>query len=174
MRGYFGIGIFNGKTPENLGTLWRTASLFGASFIFTIGKRYKKQCSDTMNSAKHIPLYHYENFESFYDNMPKDCLLIGIELNEYSKPIKQFSHPQRCIYLLGAEDNGLNLECINGCHDLIQLPGEYSMNVAVAGSIVMYDRISKGTVVMISEQELNRSVASKDAILKNPDKQNNL
>ena len=34
---FFGIGIFNGKTPENLGVLWRSAQNMGASFIFTIG-----------------------------------------------------------------------------------------------------------------------------------------
>ena len=34
---FFGIGIQNGKTPENLGVLWRTAQNLGASFIFTIG-----------------------------------------------------------------------------------------------------------------------------------------
>lgn len=33
---YFGIGIQNGKTPENLGVLWCTAQNLGASFIFTI------------------------------------------------------------------------------------------------------------------------------------------
>jgi len=40
---FFGIGIQNGKTPENLGVLWRTAQNLGASFIFTIGKRYANQ-----------------------------------------------------------------------------------------------------------------------------------
>ena len=34
---FFGIGIQNGKTPENLGVLWRSAQNLGASFIFTIG-----------------------------------------------------------------------------------------------------------------------------------------
>ena len=28
--GYFGIGIENGKTPENLGVLWRSAQNLGA------------------------------------------------------------------------------------------------------------------------------------------------
>ena len=28
---FFGIGIQNGKTPENLGVLWRTAQNLGAS-----------------------------------------------------------------------------------------------------------------------------------------------
>ena len=33
---FFGIGIQNGKTPENLGVLWRSAQNLGASYIFTI------------------------------------------------------------------------------------------------------------------------------------------
>ncbi|MBP93126.1 MAG: rRNA methyltransferase, partial [Flavobacteriaceae bacterium] len=32
---FFGIGIQNGKTPENLGVLWLSAQNLGASFIFT-------------------------------------------------------------------------------------------------------------------------------------------
>jgi len=29
------------------------------------------------------------------------------------------------------------------CHQVVRLPGERSLNVAVAGSIVIYDRITK-------------------------------
>lgn len=36
---YFGIGIFNAKTADNVGTLWRSAYQLGASFIFTVGER---------------------------------------------------------------------------------------------------------------------------------------
>lgn len=143
MRGYFGIGIYNGKTAENIGTLWRTANLFGASFIFTVAGRYKKHATDTMNTPKHIPLYNYETFDLFKKNMPSDCLLVGIELHGSAVPIKEFKHPERCIYLLGGEDSGLSNEVITSCHKLVQLPGDYSMNVAVAGSIVMFDRINK-------------------------------
>lgn len=143
MRGYFGIGIDHSKTEMNIGTLWRSANLMGASFIFTIGKRYKKQASDTLKTWREMPLYHYTDFHSFYESMPYDCQLIGIELHKDSWPIKTFVHPQRCIYLLGAEDHGLTKEAIEGCHQLVQLPGEMSMNVAVAGSIVMFDRLNK-------------------------------
>lgn len=142
-RGYFGIGIQNTKTEHNIGTLWRSASILGASFIFTIGRRYKRQASDTMKSWKHIPLYEYETFDAFYKTMPYDCRLIGVELDKNSLPIKNFCHPERCIYLLGAEDNGLTREAIDKCHSLVQLPGEHCMNVSVAGSIIMYDRIIK-------------------------------
>jgi tRNA G18 (ribose-2'-O)-methylase SpoU len=145
VRGYFGIGIQNVKTEMNVGTLWRSASIMGASFIFTIGRRYKKQASDTMASWRHIPLYNYETFEEFYKSLPYDCQLVGVELDETSVPVMQFKHPERCIYLLGAEDIGLSKEAIEKCHKIVQLPGDYCMNVSVAGSIIMYDRNLKIT-----------------------------
>jgi len=142
-RGYFGIGIQNPKIEENIGTLWRSAFILGASFIFTIGKRYKKQASDTPQSWKHIPLFNYETFDEFYKAMPYDCRLIGIEIDEKSVPIHEYKHPERCIYLLGAEDSGLSKEAISKCHELVILPGDICLNVSVAGSLVLYDRIAK-------------------------------
>lgn len=142
-RGFFGIGIINPKTELNIGTLWRSASIMGASFIFTIGRRYKRQASDTMESWRHIPLYNYETFEEFYKSLPYDTQLIGIELDDRSVPSFEFKHPKRCVYLLGAEDHGLTKESSDKCHKLVQLPGDYCMNVSVAGSIIMYDRLLK-------------------------------
>lgn len=142
-RGYFGIGIQNAKREVNVGTLWRTARIFGASFIFTIGNRYKKQASDTLASHRHIPLYNYDTFDEFYKSLPYDCRLIGIELDENSTPISGFNHPERCVYLLGAEDTGLSNEALGKCHETVVLPGEVSLNVAVAGSIVLFDRLVK-------------------------------
>ena len=151
---YFGIGIENTKTPMNIGTLWRSAELMGASFIFTIGKRYKKQASDTMKSWRKLPLYNYATFDEFYKSLPYDCQLIGVEMCETSKPIEIFCHPKRCVYLLGAEDNGLTKHAMEKCQYLVQLPGEYSMNVAVAGSIMMFDRFSKQTKQVYSAYQM--------------------
>jgi len=142
-RGYYGIGICNGKTEANVGTLWRSAAIFGASFIFTIGERYKKQASDTMKAWRHIPFYNYKTFDDFYKAMPYDCQLVGVELDDRSHKINNFIHPERCLYLLGAEDSGISETALRHCHTIIQLPGDYCLNVAVAGSIVMYDRLIK-------------------------------
>lgn len=142
-RGYFGIGIENTKTELNIGTLWRSAKILNASFIFTIGKRYKKQASDTLKAYRHIPFYQYDTFTEFYGMIPYDCKLIGVELDERANQINNFIHPERAIYLLGSEDNGISKEALGKCHAIVQLPGEYCLNVAVAGSIVMYDRFIK-------------------------------
>ena len=83
-RGFFGIGIYGLKTTKNIGTLWRSAQVLKADFIFLIGKRYETMKTDTMKSWKHIPLFEYENFEQFYASRPKGSKLIGIELDERS------------------------------------------------------------------------------------------
>ena len=137
---YFGIGIQNGKTPENLGVLWRSAQNLGASFIFTIGNRYSKQACDTHNAVKSMPYFHYEHFEEFYNHLPKGARIVGVELTEEAEDLETFHHPRRCIYLLGAEDHGLSNQAIEKSHFLIKFKSELSLNVSVAGSIVMYDR----------------------------------
>ncbi|WP_396597286.1 RNA methyltransferase [Dokdonia sp. R86516] len=137
---FFGIGIQNGKTPENLGVLWRSAQNLGASFIFTIGNRYAKQASDTHNAVKSMPYYHYDTFEDFFKHLPKGVRIVGVELDDRAEMLETFHHPRRCVYLLGAEDNGLTNEAIAKSHFLIKFPSTLSLNVAVAGSIVLYDR----------------------------------
>lgn len=142
-KGYFGIGCINMKTTMNYGTLFRTAQVFGADFIFLIGCRFKPQATDTMKSWKHIPTFVYKDFNDFNTHRPHDCKLIGIEMVKGAKPIKEFVHPKQACYLLGAEDNGLTKEAIEHCQEIIFLPGERSLNVSVAGSIVLFDRLNK-------------------------------
>lgn len=139
-RGFFEIGIYRGKTKENLGTLWRSAIQLGASGIFTIGPRYSYQSSDTTKTTRHIPYRSYLSFDEFYSNLPYGCRLISIEMG--GDPLKTFDHPQQAVYLLGSEDNGLPEDVLNKCHKRISIESinNNSYNVAVAGSLVMYHR----------------------------------
>lgn len=142
-RGFCGVGIYHGKTEANLGTLWRTAHVMGADFLFTIGDRYRRQTSDTTKAWRSLPLWQFDTFEDFHAGMPYDAQLIGVELDDDARMLDAFVHPPRAIYLLGAEDHGLPPRVMDRCAALVRLPGEFSMNVAVAGSIVLYDRSAK-------------------------------
>lgn len=145
-RGYFAIGIEHCKTGYNIGSLWRSAQLYGAAFVFTVGRRYDKKrhvgAADTMSAIKHIPLLHFETTDNLVEALT-DCSLVGLELDPRSVMINCYEHKERACYILGAEDNGLTAETRQRCHALIQLPGEHSMNVACAGTVVMHDRWSK-------------------------------
>lgn len=141
-RGYFGVAVYHPKTEANIGTLWRSAQIMDATFLATIGRRYRKQSSDTMGATRHLPLFEYASFDEFYVGLPKDCLLIAVELNDEAVLLKDFKHPDRAVYLLGAEDHGIPPDVLSKCHRVVKMYGERSMNVAVAGSIVMYDRVT--------------------------------
>lgn len=143
MRGFFEIGIERGKCVSNVGTLWRTASQLGAAGIFTVGKRYPKQASDTLKTYRHIPQREYLDMHALRDAMPYDCQLVGIEMG--GTPLVDFKHPERAVYLLGAEDHGLTALALGMCHRVVSLPSvrTASYNVAVAGALVMFDRYQK-------------------------------
>lgn len=146
MRGYFEIGIYQGKHTVNLGTLWRSAYQLGAACVFVIGRRYEKQSSDTYKTWRHIPLRNFADFDAFQAARPYDCPLIGVEMG--GKALAGFKHPQRAVYLLGAEDSGLPNRVLRACQDVVSLEAlnQASYNVAVAGSLVMYHRQFGGAV----------------------------
>lgn len=146
MRGYFGIGIAAGKSPENVGGLWRSGHALGASFLFTVGARYPKRLPmDTTDAAKHVPLYAYEGAAHFLGaGVPADAELVGVEITPDARSLVTFEHPERALYVLGAEDRGLPLDILTRCRRVIAIPSTYCLNVATAGSIVMYDRLAKG------------------------------
>ena len=140
----FAIGIEHTKTDVNVGTLWRSAYNFNASMIFTIGKRYKKQSSDTQKTWRSIPLIHFKDWNDFKEHTPFGWIPIGVELTEQAVSLDKFTHPKRAVYVLGAEDNGLSKEAMS-LENKIYIPTgkPQSINVATAGSIVMYDRFVK-------------------------------
>jgi tRNA(Leu) C34 or U34 (ribose-2'-O)-methylase TrmL len=144
-RGFFGIGVYEPKFDENIGTLWRHAYLYNASFVFTIGARYKKQPTETSKSTRHIPLYYYETFKHFRDSIPINAELLAIELADNSQCLSTFEHPDNAVYLLGSEGFGIPVEILPECESVIQIyaPKPQSMNVSTAGTIIMYDRAIK-------------------------------
>lgn len=141
MSGYFEIGIYQPKTGENVGTLWRSAYQLGAAGIFTIGRRYKGQCSDTYNAPGNIPLRHYADFAEFMAARPVGAQLVGVEFP--GQPLSVFQHPRMAVYLLGAEDNGIPQSVISACQFTVAIESvrQPSYNVAVAGSLVMWHRL---------------------------------
>jgi tRNA G18 (ribose-2'-O)-methylase SpoU len=142
VRGYCGIGVVNGKSAVNIGTLWRSATILGADFIFTVGRRYERQRSDTYKTWRHIPLWTFADFRDLRRHVPYDCQLVAVETIGETY-LADFTHPERAVYLLGAEDHGLTREALAACPRVVRLPGPRSLNVATAGSIVLYDRVVK-------------------------------
>ncbi len=142
MKGYYGVGLYNPRKTGNIGSLFRSALCFGADFIYTIGSKYKRDCGDTPNSVKHIPYFHFPTIEDFLKGIPEKAVIVCVENTEKAIPIKKFSHPARACYLLGSEVSGIPEELTIRFPTVI-IPSSQCLNVSVAGSIVLYDRVMK-------------------------------
>ncbi|MGY1946616.1 RNA methyltransferase [Nocardia asiatica] len=143
--GYFGVAIFRPKFEVNVGGLWRSALSYDARFLATVGHRYKPQASDTCKAPNAVPLHHYDDIDDLVEHLPKGCPLVGVELDERAEPLDKFQHPDRALYLLGAEDHGLPPAVLDRCHWVIQIESSapWSLNVASAGTVVLRDRFLK-------------------------------
>ncbi|MEU2106430.1 RNA methyltransferase [Nocardia sp. NPDC019255] len=146
MSGFFGVAVYHPKTSANVGTLWRSATAYRASMISTVGpRRYEYQSSDTSKTHNSMPLIKFHDIDDLIDHLPYGCELVGVELAERAKVLTGFRHPERALYLLGAEDHGIPDAVLEKCHHVVQIPSavSWSLNVAVAGSLVLHDRFVK-------------------------------
>ncbi|MFM9940998.1 MAG: RNA methyltransferase [Hyphomicrobiaceae bacterium] len=140
-RGYFAIGAERISKSLNLGNLMRSAHGFGASFTFTVGAMYGAQeaSADTSKGGRHLPHYNWQSGDQIA--LPQGCRLIGIELIDGAIDLPVFRHPIQAAYILGPEKGSLSPEILAHCDQVVKIPTAFCVNVAMAGAIVMYDRI---------------------------------
>lgn len=140
-RGYFAIGAERMSKALNLGNLMRSAHGFGASFTFTIGATYQamEAVADTSKGRIHLPHYNWNGIDEMA--LPEGCRLVGIELLDEAIDLPSFRHPIRAAYVLGPELGSLSPSLIDRCDFVVKIPTRFCVNVAMAGAIVMYDRV---------------------------------
>jgi len=141
LRGYFGVGVEGVSKPMNLGNLVRIAHAFDASFFFSIAPRLKLSDanSDTSRAQGALPFYSFERPEDF--RMPLDCRLVGVEITDEAVELPRFRHPTRAAYVFGAERYSLSPQMLSLCEFVVKIPTRFSINVGMAGAIVLYDRL---------------------------------
>lgn len=145
MRGFFEIGVYQPEKKVNYGTLLRSAYQLGAAGFFVIGPRFEAQSSDTTKADKHMPCRVYRDWDDFFSHKPRKTKIIAVESPDYkgARYLSKFTHPESAIYLLGCESCGLPKEIVEKCDSVVSLESirTYSYNLAIAGSLVMYDRM---------------------------------
>jgi tRNA G18 (ribose-2'-O)-methylase SpoU len=141
MRGYFGVGVDGISKAMNLGNLMRISHAFGASFFFTIDVRVKlaDAQSDTSRSHGQVPFYSFSNAAEL--RLPRGCDLVGIEITEDAVELPRFRHPTRAAYIFGGERSSLSSGVLARCSHVVKIPTRFSINVGMAGAIVLYDRL---------------------------------
>ena len=141
-RGYFGIGVEGVSKSANLGALLRTGHAFGAAFCFTIGAGWDARAArraDTADTPAHVPLWRFPDLDAL--RLPDGCALVGLELLDDAPELPSFRHPLSAAYVLGPERAGLSPALLARCRHVVRIPTRFSLNLAVAGALVLYDRL---------------------------------
>ena len=141
-RGYFGIGAEGVSKSANVGALLRTAHAFGASFCFTVGTGWdarQGRQADTADTPLHVPLWRFPTLAEMV--LPSGCALVGVELLDDAVDLPSFRHPLSAAYVMGPERAGLSPEMLARCNHVVKIPARFSLNLAVAGALVLYDRL---------------------------------
>jgi len=140
-KGYFAVGAERMSKSLNLGNLMRSAHGFGASFTFTVGATYRalEARADTSKGQWHLPHYNWQSIEDMA--LPQGCKLVGVELLDDAIDLPSFRHPLRAAYVLGPEMGSLSPAMLARCDYTVKIPTSFCVNVAMAGAIVMYDRV---------------------------------
>ena len=148
LRGYFGVGVDGISKPMNLGNLVRIAHAFDASFFFSVAPRLKLSDaqSDTSRAQGALPFYSFASPADL--RLPLGCRLVGVEITDDAVELPRFRHPSRAAYVFGAERFSLSPRVLKACDFVVRIPTRFSINVGMAGAIVLYDRmVSQGGYV---------------------------
>jgi tRNA(Leu) C34 or U34 (ribose-2'-O)-methylase TrmL len=140
LRGYCCVGLDNPKTPINVGHVLRAVGCFDVAMLAVSGQRYKRSSPDTQKTYRHTPLLEVDDLKTI---IPYDCVPVAVDLVEGARSLVDYTHPERAIYIFGAEDAILGERVLSYCRDKIYIPSNFCLNLAMATNIVLYDRIAK-------------------------------
>lgn len=139
-RGYHGIGLYNPKSEQNMGSALRACGVYGASFMAVQGKRFKKCSTDTMKAWRHLPVMEVDDLRTA---IPFGCVPVAIELAPSARSLVGYTHPERAFYIFGPEDSSLGDKTLSWCRDVVYIPTNRCMNLAACVNVVLYDRMAK-------------------------------
>ena len=134
------------EDPHNLGSIARTAELFGVHGII-IPKRRSASVTATVykssvGAIEHVKVAKVNNINSTIEELKEKGVWIygaDIRAEEYSHEV-DYSGP--CALVIGNEGRGMSKLNVQKCDKLIKIPmvGKInSLNASVAGGIMMYE-----------------------------------
>lgn len=132
------------QDPGNLGTLIRTAVSFQFDGIYcskdTCDLYNEKVIRSTQGALFHIPVIRTDLLELREQLKEEGVQVIATSL-EKSKTIDEIPASSHMAFILGNEGQGVSKELQNSADERLRIDmhGFESLNVAVAGGIVMYE-----------------------------------
>ncbi|NOX33129.1 MAG: RNA methyltransferase [Deltaproteobacteria bacterium] len=132
------------KPSYNIGKIFRSAEAFGTREIHLVGIDFFDPAPG-MGAFKWIPAIFHKTFFSCYTNLINKGYALYVLEPGKGQSIAQTNLPKKSAFILGHEEFGISfepnlfpgIECLN----IPQFGKSQSLNVSVAGSIILYEYI---------------------------------
>ena len=148
MNGEFYLICDKVQDPGNLGTIIRTSHAAGVDGIIltkgTVDIYNDKTIRSTMGSIFYIPIFYDDENYSIIKSLKQDGFnLIATSLAE-SKNFFEEDLKGKTILAVGNEGNGISRELFELADKKVKIPmpgGAESLNVSIATSIILYEKV---------------------------------
>jgi len=143
----FAVAAWEISKEHNVGTLVRTAHAAAAAEVILTGEReWNVEAARTAENYTEIVQLPAEPGTLLRHVRERGYQLVAVELAEGSTSLFDAVYPERPCFLLGAELGGLPNDLLDAAALIVQIPQwglVPCLNLAVAGSIVIYDYLGK-------------------------------
>lgn len=136
------------QDPGNVGTLIRTADAAGIGGVIlhrSADLYNSKTIRACMGSLFHIPILEIQETSEMVEWLKEqEFTLYATSLGKSSLPYDQANYSKRCALVLGSEGHGVSQALLAEAQSSLHIPlyGQAeSLNVAVAGGILMYEAV---------------------------------
>jgi len=134
------------SSTQNIGSIARSAAAIGIdSYLLPIHGPHPYSRRALRVSMGHVSMLKVHQYESITDTIQTlkshGYRIYGAEVSENSTPLASVKVSSKWVLLMGHEGYGLSQEVMNLCDEIVtieMMDGVKSFNVAVAGSIMMY------------------------------------
>ena len=140
------LAVWEVTKEHNVGSLVRTAHATGVSEVILVGERdwntYAARTAELYTTIVHLP-----DQEALLEHLRRSSWsLVAGELDPRAVSLFAAECPERPCFLLGAELGGVPSPLLEAAELVVQVPQwglVPCLNVAVAGSLVLYDHLGK-------------------------------
>ncbi len=141
------LAAWNISKAHNVGSLVRTAHAAAVREVILVGEREwnreAARTADLYTTVTHLPA---ETGAFLHHVRSRGHTLVAVELSPGAVNLFEADYPPDPCFLLGAELGGIPRDLLDEADLVVQIPQwglVPCLNVAVAGSIVVYDHLAK-------------------------------
>jgi len=134
--------VYNIAKANNLGTMARSASLFGVREIVLVG-RQKWRFMGNQGTLKSMKASRFYSIEEAVASLKAEGFdFVGVEITPDAKNVATHPFRKKTAFILGNEGSGLSQKIIDLCDYCVYVPQtagtQACLNVSVSGSIVLH------------------------------------